>query len=240
MRQVTTILVSVFVIVYLTLRIYHKPNYEFFLADNRLPNPPQFVRSSYLNGGINVNWSHPRTGATVTHYEIYVEDIREPTNVIPTFIVNDQTQAQNPQFVIRHPNIVSEKQYRISMKSVNNNGKSIQSNMVITTITRNTTSNTSISSGTANALDQDTRRFKEQEAEQNIQNKSISELKKRVDALRNDIVILKNKEKDEQRSIYNQVDMEDSLSQIPGSVRDRFGLNLPSEIDFNFTIDPTL
>ena len=129
MRQVTTILVSVFVIVYLTLRIYQKPNYEFFLADNRLPNPPQFVRSSYLNGGINVNWSHPRTGATVTHYEIYVEDIREPTNVIPTFIVNDQTQAQNPQFVIRHPNIVSEKQYRISMKSVNNNGKSIQSNM---------------------------------------------------------------------------------------------------------------
>ena len=34
--------------------------------------------------------------------------------------------------------------------------------------------------------------------------------------------------------------MEDSLSQLPGSVRDRFGLNLSSEIDFNFTIDPTL
>ena len=83
MRQVTTILVSIFVIVYLTLRIYQKPNYEFFLADNRLPNP-QFVRSTFLNGGINVNWSHPRTGA-VTHYEIYVEDIREPNQCYTYF-----------------------------------------------------------------------------------------------------------------------------------------------------------
>ena len=61
------------------------------------------------------------------------------------------------------------------------------------------------------ALDADSQRFKEQEAEQNIQNRAAPDLKKRVDALRNDIVILKNKEKEENRSIYNQVDMEDSL-----------------------------
>ena len=41
----------------------------------------------------------------------------------------------------------------------------------------------------------DTERFKQQESEQNVQNKAISDLKKRVDALRNDIVILKIKKK---------------------------------------------
>ena len=61
-----------------------------------------------------------------------------------------------------------------------------------------------------------------------------------MDALRNDIVILKNKEKEENQSIHNKVEMEDTISQLPGSVRDRFGLNLPGEIDFNFIIDPTL
>ena len=85
----------------------------------------------------------------------------------------------------------------------------------------------------------ETQRFKEQEAEQNIQNKAIANLKKRVDNLRNDIVILKNKEKEEYRSVYNRVGMDDSISQLPNSVKDRLGLGLPSEIDINFTIDPT-
>ena len=77
-----------------------------------------------------------------------------------------------------------------------------------------------------------------QSAEQNIQNREISDLKKRVDALRNDIVIMKNKDAEESKTIYNRVGMDDSLSQIPQSVRNKLGI--PSEIDFNFTIDPTL
>ena len=240
MRQVTTIIIAIFVVVYLTLTIYNRPNFEFFLSDNRLPGEPRFVKGEFLNGGINVTWTHPRNTANVTHYEIYVEDVRDRNNRIPSFIVRDQTNSQNPRFVLRNATILPDKQYRISMKAVNSNGKSIISNRVVTSLARNTTTNTSISSGTSRALDDDTQRFKEQEAEQNIQNKAISELKKRVDVLRNDIVIMKNKDAEENRSIYNKVDMEDSLSQLPGSVRDRYGLNLPSEIDFNFTIDPTL
>ena len=240
MRQVTTIIISVFVIVYLVLRIHQKPNFEFFLSTNNIPNEPRFVKGEFENGGINVSWSHPRNSPNISHYEIFIEDVRDRNNRIPAFIVRDQNNSENPKFIIRNEAILPDKQYRVSMKAVNNNGRSIISNRVVTSIPKNTTTNTSISSGTVNALDADSERFKQQESEQNIQNKSISELKKRVDALRNDIVILKNKEKEENRSIYNQVDMEDSLSQLPGSVRDRFGLNLPSEIDFNFSIDPTL
>ena len=240
MRQVTTIIVSIYVIVYLVLTIYNRPNFEFFSSDNRIPTEPRHVSGEFVNGGLNVTWSHPTGTTDVTHYEIYVEDVRDRNNVIPSFIIRDQNNSQNPKFVIRNSAVLADKQYRVFMKAVNANGKSIISNRVVTSIPRNTTTNTSISSGTVNALDHETQRFKEQEAEQNIQNKAISDLKKRVDVLRNDIVIMKNKEKEENRSIYNKVDMEDSLSQIPGSVRDRYGLNLPSEIDFNFTIDPTL
>ena len=201
----------------------------------------QFILTiDFSNGGLLVNWSHPRNSSNITHYEIKLVDIKNRSNDIPSFIIRDQNQAETPKFIIRHQAVLADKQYAVSMRAVNNNGKSIISNRVITSIPRNTTTNTSISSGTAGALDADSQRFKEQEAEQNIQNRAISDLKKRVDALRNDIVILKNKEKEENRSIYNRVDMEDSLSQIPGSIRDRYGLNLPSEIDFNFAIDPTL
>jgi hypothetical protein len=240
MRQVTTIIISIFVIVYLVLKIHQKPNFEFFLSDNKIPNEPRFVKGEFQNGGINVSWNHPRNSPNVSHYEIYIEDVRDRNNRIPAFIVRDQNNSENPRFIVRNEAILGDKQYRVSMKAINNNGKSIISNRVVTSIQKNTTTNTSISSSTANALDADSERFKQQESDQNIQNKSISELKKRVDALRNDIVVLKNKEKEENRSIYNQVDMEDSLSQIPGSVRDRFGMNLPSEIEFNFSIDPTL
>ena len=49
---------------------------------------------------------------------------------------------------------------------------------------------------------------------------------------------MKNKDAEESKTIYNRVGMDDSLSQIPQSVRNKLGI--PSEIDFNFTIDPTL
>ena len=240
MKQFTTILVAVFVIVYLTLSIYSKPNYEFFFVDNNIPIEPKFVRGDFINGGINVQWTHPGNLSNITHYEIYIEDIRDNKIKIPNFIVNDQKNSQNPKFMVRNQFIRPDRQYRVSMKSVNSNGKSVISNKAVTSISRNTSQNTSLSTGTVQTLDKDTERFKQHESEQNLQNRAISELKKRVDALRNDIVILKNKEKEENQSIHNKVEMEDTISQLPGSVRDRFGLNLPGEIDFNFTIDPTL
>ena len=97
-----------------------------------------------------------------------------------------------------------------------------------------------VSGQTVQTLDENSKRFREQEAQQNIQNRAINEMKKRVDALRNDIVILKNKEKEEYRTVYNKVQMDDSISQLPNSIKERLGLGLPSEIDVNLLIDPSL
>ena len=126
------------------------------------------------------------------------------------------------------------------MVTVNNDNKKSENSNNVRVYSTTTDSNPTLSGGTVQTIDESSRRFKEQEAQQNIQNTAISNMKKRVDTLRNDIVILKNKEKEEYRSVYNKVDTDDSISQLPNSVKERLGMGLPSEIDFNFTIDPTL
>ena len=64
-----------------------------------------------------------------------------------------KTALTNLKFMIRNKTNLPDKQYRILMKSVNNNGKSIISRPFVTEIERNTSQNTSISDGTAQALD---------------------------------------------------------------------------------------
>ena len=241
MKQTITLILAVYVIVYVCITIYNKPNLEFFYAENNVgPGSPRYVRADYQNGGLKVGWAHPQPFQNITHYEIHVKDIRNEFNAIKPRIITEGINSSNPTAIVRDSGIVGNNQYKVSMKAVSKDGKSKFSNSVLVSTTQTSSNNISLSDSTVNSLDEETRRFKEQEGEQNIQNKAIANLKKRVDTLRNDIVILKNKEKEEYRSIYNRVDMDDSISQLPNSVKDRLGLGLPSEIDINFTIDPTL
>ena len=60
-------------------------------------------------------------------------------------------------------------------------------------------------------MDENRKIFLQQEAEQNTQNRIITDLKKRVDSLRNDIVLLKTKDKNELRSIQDVVQRGDSV-----------------------------
>ena len=71
-------------------------------------------------------------------------------------------------------------------------------------------------------MDENRKIFIEQESEQNTQNRIITDLKKRVDSLRNDIVLLKTKDKNELRSIQDVVQRGDSVSQVLGM---RNGIN---------------
>ena len=97
-----------------------------------------------------------------------------------------------------------------------------------------------LSNDALKVLDKEFQKFKGQESYQNTQNRQIKLLKNRVDKLRNDIIIIKNKDKEETNSIYNNYTMDDSISQLPQSIKNRMGLNIPNKIDFNFSIDPTL
>jgi hypothetical protein len=240
MRQTITLILAVYVIVYVCISIYNKPNLEFFYAEEGIVNSPRYVRAVFQNGGIRVNWSHPIPFQNVKHYEIHIKDTKNEFNDIRKRIITEGINSTNPTTLIRDSGIIGDGIYNVYMVAVNNNNKKSENSNNVRVYSSTTESNPTLSGGTVQTIDESSRRFKEQEGQQNIQNKAISEMKKRVDALRNDIVILKNKEKDEYRSVYNKVEMEDSISQLPNSVKDRLGMGLPSEIDFNFTIDPTL
>ena len=53
----------------------------------------------------------------------------------------------------------------------------------------------------------------DQEGKQGDQNKRISELKLKIDALRNDLTIIKSKEQEELSSIHNKISGTDSLAE---------------------------
>ena len=65
-------------------------------------------------------------------------------------------------------------------------------------------------------MDENRKVFLMQETEQNTQNRVIKDLKKRVDMLRSDMVVLKNKDKNELRSMQNVIQSGDSVSQVLG------------------------
>ena len=240
MRQTIALLLAVYVIVYVCITIHNKPNLEFFYAEEGIVNPPRYVRAVFQNGGIRVNWSHPLPFQNVKHYEIHIKDTKHEFNDIRKRIITEGIDSTNPTTLIRDSGIIGDGVYNIYMVTVNNDSKKSQNSNNVRVYLATTDSNPTLSGGTVQTIDESSRRFKEQEAQQNIQNTAISNMKKRVDTLRNDIVILKNKEKEEYRSVYNKVDTDDSISQLPNSVKERLGMGLPSEIDFNFTIDPTL
>lgn len=239
MKQTIALILAVYVIVYVCVSIYNKPNLEFFYSDEGVVNPPRYVKAEFQNGGIRVGWSHPLGFTNIKHYEINLKDMKYEFNDIPKKIIKEEVKSTNPSIVIRDSGILDGGIYHVNMITVSNdNRKSKISNTV--RVYLSTQAEPTVSGNTVKTLDENSKRFRDQEAQQNIQNKAISEMKKRVDALRNDIVILKNKEKEEYRSVYNKVEMEDSISQLPNSVKERLGMGLPSEIDVNFTIDPTL
>lgn len=62
-------------------------------------------------------------------------------------------------------------------------------------------------------IEQDKERFLKQTNEQNVQNRTIAELKRKIDDYRNDIIIHKNNDKDEMKSIYKKLGYDDSVAE---------------------------
>tara|TARA_B100000123_G_C25459154_1_gene309575 strand:+ start:35 stop:505 length:471 start_codon:yes stop_codon:yes gene_type:complete len=67
------------------------------------------------------------------------------------------------------------------------------------------------------AIEEKKNNFINQIDSQNLQNREISILRKKIDTLRNDLVIMKKQEQDELGNIYNRINSNDSLSQALSS-----------------------
>lgn len=66
----------------------------------------------------------------------------------------------------------------------------------------------------SDAVDSKRYELKQQQLKQYDQDKRINSLKNKVDALRNDLKIIKSKDEEEARSLYNSINGNDSVSQV--------------------------
>ena len=237
------IVCCVYIIVYIVINIMEEPKMEYF--SNSRPSRVSFIHAEPKDMGIRVDFTRPQHGENLLRYIIRVIDIGNPEgNIIPDiYFGNPQTLSlPDNHTILQGPKIRNGRTYKVLVWAQNSYGKSptpIESNHV--TPSRNAgTVPDSLPSGTDEAVQRDNDRMVRQESEQNIQNRVISDMKKRVDALRNDIVILKNKDKDEMRSVHNRIELDDTISQLPASVQDRMGMGIgyerPRNIDINFDI----
>lgn len=236
------IVCCVYIIVYIVINIMEEPKMEYF--SNSTPSRVSFVQAYPKNGSIQLNFTRPEHGENLLRYIIRVIDIQNPNVNIPDInFGNQQTLGQtNNRVILQNPYIQNNRAYKVQIWAVNRFGQSptpLESNHVTPSVNAGTVPD-SLPRSTEEAVERDNDRMVRQESEQNIQNRVISDMKKRVDALRNDIVILKNKDKDEMRSVHNRIELDDTISQLPASVQDRMGMGIgyerPRNIDVNFDI----
>ena len=63
-----------------------KPNFEFFLSTNNIPNEPRFVMGEFENGGINVFGVILEIHQILAIMKFFVEDVRDSNNRIPLLL----------------------------------------------------------------------------------------------------------------------------------------------------------
>ena len=76
--------------------------------------------------------------------------------------------------------------------------------------------NTNLSPQFSKAVEEKRKEMNKQMLEQHDQDRRIHSLKNKIDALRNDLKIIKSKEQEEMSSIYQQISSDDSLSEAMG------------------------
>ena len=76
--------------------------------------------------------------------------------------------------------------------------------------------NANLSPQFSKAVEEKRKEMNKQMLEQHDQDRRIHSLKNKIDALRNDLKIIKSKEQEEMSSIYQQISSDDSLSEAMG------------------------
>ena len=76
--------------------------------------------------------------------------------------------------------------------------------------------NANLSPQFSKAVEEKRKEMNKQMLEQHDQDRRIHALKNKIDALRNDLKIIKSKEQEEMSSIYQQISSDDSLSEAMG------------------------
>jgi len=200
----------IYIIVYVVVKVWFKPNYEPFFQGEKLVRIRDVIGAKGL---VEVTFRKPDLdeGDELTKYEIVLS--KDGSNM-GTNILTDYLNQDLVKYAINDTKITDNTSYSISIIGNTKNNKRMESVPYAFKTNDRNRNIIELNEDILQDMDENRQIFLRQETEQNTQNRIITDLKKRVDLLRNDIVVMKNKDKDELRSIQNVVQSDDSIAQV--------------------------
>jgi hypothetical protein len=200
----------IYIIVYIVVKVWFKPNYEPFSQGEKIVRIRDAIGA---NGLMEVTFRKPdlEEGDELTKYEIVLS---KDGSIIGKKTLTDYLNQDLVKYAINDTKITDNTAYSVSVIGTTKNNKRMESVPFAFKTNDRNRNIIELNEDILQDMDENRQIFLRQETEQNTQNRIITDLKKRVDLLRNDIVVMKNKDKDELRSIQNVVQSEDSIAQV--------------------------
>lgn len=201
-----------YVIIYIITKVWSRPNLEAFNQGEKIIRIRDVIGAKGL---VEITFRKPALaeGENINKYEVV---LKKGLGIIGIKTLSQDLNKELIKYTINDPKIVDNTDYSIYVIGRTNTNKMIES--IPYSFRTNDRNKNIIELNQDILMDMDKNRkvFLTQETEQNTQNRVIKDLKKRVDLLRSDMVVLKNKDKNELRSMQNVIQSGDSVSQVLG------------------------
>lgn len=212
-QKVIASICLIYIIVYVVIKVWFNPNYEPFSQGEKIVRIRDVIAS---NGLVEVTFRKPilDEGDEIVRYEIIINN--DKNVFIGKKILTEYLGQDLVKYTINDNVITDNTDYVVAVNAITKNNKTILSVPFKFRTSEKNRNIIKLNEDIMDNMDENRKIFLQQETEQNTQNRIITDLKKRVDSLRNDIVLLKTKDKNELRSIQDVVQRGDSVAQVLG------------------------
>jgi len=209
-NNLVSTLCLIYIIVYIVVKVWFKPNYEPFFQGEKLVRIRDAIGASGL---MEVTFRKPELDEEdeINKYEVVLS---KDGSIIAKKTLTDNLHQDLVKYAIVDTKIMDNTDYSVSVIGNTKNNKRMESVPFAFKTNDRNRNIIELNEDILKDMNENRKIFLKQETEQNTQNRIITDLRKRVDLLRNDIVVMKNKDKDELRSIQNIVQSDDSISQV--------------------------
>ena len=237
--NIKIIIPIVYIIVYLVLKIYENPKFEYFTQENgkSIFNNPEISHIDARGNSIRVRFNKPQ-GIGLVKYHLILND--ESNNKLDEKFI-ELTENNILEEIFYSHRIIPNNTYVLSIIALNSeNEPGEATNVNIDVLDEAREASTNLDVQLLSRLAKDKERFLKQEREQVVQNRKIKKLKDTLDNFRKDLTILRNNDKEELKSIYNKLGSTDTLSQAGKNVTSNFGSISEDSYDtfnLNFKLD---
>mgnify|MGYP001165152741 CR=1 FL=1 len=202
-NKLVIVICLLYIVIYVVLKAYNNPNLEFFNQGDKLVGINDVLASATL---VEINFTRPTLAEDekMIRYLIYIS--KDNNQIIQKEITDSLVNIDGE--ILKHTlfdsRIENNMSYSLIIKGITNTNKEIESLPYSFTANNENQSVIKLNQEIVSEMNKNKNIFIMQESEQNTQNRIISELKKRVDNLRQDIVVLKNKDKTEYRQMEEE------------------------------------